>query len=87
MVNFLKKKNIGNGIILCQAGIRNSSCGGQIEVGHHSSSSMVPTSHLFIFKGDCMKYRFVKGIVNALGVKDVLKVGFNPNKTCNFDCV
>ncbi|MHA1155081.1 MAG: radical SAM protein [Candidatus Heimdallarchaeota archaeon] len=34
-----------------------------------------------------MNYRFVKGKVNALGVKDVLKVGFNPIKICNFDCV
>ncbi len=34
-----------------------------------------------------MNYRFVKGKVNAIRVKDVLKVGFNPTKTCNFDCV
>ncbi|MGC9779278.1 MAG: radical SAM protein [Candidatus Heimdallarchaeota archaeon] len=34
-----------------------------------------------------MNCKFVKGIIEALGFKNVLKVDFSPKKTCNFDCV
>ncbi len=34
-----------------------------------------------------MEYKFIKGIINALGCQNVLKVDFSPKKTCNFDCI
>ncbi|HUT79597.1 MAG TPA: radical SAM protein [Candidatus Bathyarchaeia archaeon] len=34
-----------------------------------------------------MDYKYVVGLINALGFQNVLKVDFTPKKTCNFDCV
>ena len=34
-----------------------------------------------------MKYKFVKGIIDTLGVKNVLKVEFAPGQKCNYDCL
>ena len=34
-----------------------------------------------------MNYKFVKGIIDALGVKNVINVEFAPKKKCNYDCL